>query len=194
MDQGKRGPPGIKKQPQAKRQKFFTPTVQEIVADSLTPLANQYWAPGKENLKAFNPKIVDDIYKNELADKPLINDRVMLLELSSYLENFLWKNFDDDKASFAHVMSIILLVNEKFRQNLLNVWATFHEREAMFLPFLKRVWTLKSDNKLSMAENSAYLLFIIHAFQSLEDPVVRASCLRYPPSPRDPFPRTRRGP
>lgn len=34
-----------------------------------------------------------------------------LLEISGYLENYLWKYFDDTKASFAHVMSIIILVS-----------------------------------------------------------------------------------
>uniref|UniRef100_A0A7N2KPZ4 RNA helicase aquarius N-terminal domain-containing protein n=1 Tax=Quercus lobata TaxID=97700 RepID=A0A7N2KPZ4_QUELO len=37
----------------------------------------------------------------------------MILEVSQYLENYLWPNFDPDAASFEHVMSMILMVNEK---------------------------------------------------------------------------------
>lgn len=179
MESGKRAPPGIKGPPgNVKRQKHMVPTVQEIVQDSLTPVANAYWATGAEDLKPYNADIIDDIYKNELADKPLVNDRVMLLELSGYLENYLWPNFDDKTATFAHVLSIVMLVNEKFRQSLLDVWSTFHQNEEKFQPFLKRVWSLKGQNDMSLLEKTAHLQFVIHAFQSLEDPIVRASCLR----------------
>lgn len=39
--------------------------------------------------------------------------RVMILEVSQYLENYLWPNFDPETATFEHVMSMILMVNEK---------------------------------------------------------------------------------
>lgn len=39
--------------------------------------------------------------------------RVMILEVSQYLENYLWPNFDPEASSFEHVMSMILMVNEK---------------------------------------------------------------------------------
>lgn len=39
--------------------------------------------------------------------------RVMILEVSQYLENYLWPNFDPETTSFEHVMSMILLTNEK---------------------------------------------------------------------------------
>lgn len=45
--------------------------------------------------------------------KPVPLQRVMILEVSQYLENYLWPNFSPDTASFEHVMSMILMVNEK---------------------------------------------------------------------------------
>lgn len=39
--------------------------------------------------------------------------RVMILEVSQYLENYLWPNFDPEASSFEHVMSMMLMVNEK---------------------------------------------------------------------------------
>jgi hypothetical protein len=69
----------------------------------------------------------------------------------------------------------------------------FHKREEFFIPFFHRVLTLQEDLKkisaaamsdnntpteFSIQERTAYLLFFIHAFQSLEDPVVRKCCLR----------------
>lgn len=40
-------------------------------------------------------------------------------------DSYLWKNFDPETASHAHIMSILLLVNEKFRQEV-PVWGTFY--------------------------------------------------------------------
>lgn len=45
--------------------------------------------------------------------KPVPLQRVMILEVSQYLENYLLPNFSPDTASFEHVMSMILMVNEK---------------------------------------------------------------------------------
>ena len=89
----------------------------------MTPLANAYWAPASLVKKAYNAEIVEDVYKTELKPNHKAgNDRIVLLELTSYLENYLWKYFDPKKATFAHIMSLIMLINEKFRQNLLNIW------------------------------------------------------------------------
>lgn len=45
--------------------------------------------------------------------KPVPLQRVMVLEVSQYLENYLWPNFDPETATFEHVMSMILMINEK---------------------------------------------------------------------------------
>lgn len=46
--------------------------------------------------------------------------RIMVLEFSQYLENFLWPNYKPG-ASVAHIMSIVIMVNEKFRERV-QVW------------------------------------------------------------------------
>jgi len=43
--------------------------------------------------------------------------RVMLLEFSQYLENYLWPNYSTD-ATDAHVLSVVVMVNEKFRERV----------------------------------------------------------------------------
>ncbi|KAL5203408.1 hypothetical protein ABZP36_014360 [Zizania latifolia] len=68
----------------------------------------------------------------------------MILEVSQYLENYLWPNFDSDSASFEHVMSMILMVNEKFRENVA-AWTCFHDRKDAFDGFLWRVLKLKEE-------------------------------------------------
>ncbi|CAM6097670.1 unnamed protein product [Calypogeia fissa] len=94
-------------------------TLTEIQRDKLTRIAEANWSVGR-NVGAkpvFNAGLVEEIYQSELTvekgNKTVPLQRVMVLEISQYLENYLWPNFDPDTASFAHVMSIILMVNEK---------------------------------------------------------------------------------
>lgn len=169
-------PPGVAHP--AKKLRTFLPTVKDIISDNLTPIANAFWAPGNKDLKPFNPEIIDEIYEKELQNAPQVNDRIILLELSSYLENYLWKNFDPERATHSHVMSIICLVNEKFRQNFLNIWDTFHTREKVFPEFFKKALELPGKQAFTLQEKLNYTVFLIHSFQSLEDPVVRNCTLR----------------
>ncbi|KAM7263832.1 hypothetical protein ACFE04_001515 [Oxalis oulophora] len=99
------------------------------------------------------------IYATELSSlkngrKPVPLQRVMILEVSQYLEKYLWPNFDRQTASFEHVMSMILMVNEK------------------------RVIRLKQGRELTISEKTNYFVFMINAFQSLEDEVVSKTVLR----------------
>lgn len=96
-------------------------TLSEIQRDQLTMIAAANWSrvgDAKEKKPAFDPELVKRIYETELRVKegqrktvPL--QRVMILEVSQYLENYLFPNFDAETATFEHVMSMILMVNEK---------------------------------------------------------------------------------
>lgn len=97
-----------------------TITVSEIQRDRLTKIAEANWLKSGEKKKDFDPELVLKIYETELLvkegqgnNKPVPLQRVMILEVSQYLENYLWPNFDPVSASFEHVMSIIIMVNEK---------------------------------------------------------------------------------
>jgi intron-binding protein aquarius len=58
--------------------------------------------------------------------------RIMMLEFSQYLENFLWPNFDGTaEPSLAMVMSLVVIVNEKFRERV-PAWAAFQYRPDHF--------------------------------------------------------------
>ena len=41
-----------------------------------------------------------------------------MLEFSQYLENYLWPNYKTNESSFAHMMSIVCMLNEKFRERV----------------------------------------------------------------------------
>lgn len=86
----------------------------QIAADKLTKVAEDNWSAGAKRRKvAFNPDVVKSVYDVELhgnRETPPRLKRVMLLEISQYLESYLWPFFDPETASFQHVMSIICMV------------------------------------------------------------------------------------
>ncbi|XP_040992399.1 RNA helicase aquarius [Juglans microcarpa x Juglans regia] len=161
-----------------------TITLSEIQRDRLTKIAAANWSKaggGSKPDKQFDPELVKEIYETELlvksGRKPVPLQRVMILEVSQYLENYLWPNFDPETATFEHVMSMIIMVNEKFRENVA-AWVCFYDRKDVFKGFLERVLRLKEGRELSIAEKTNYLVFMINAFQSLEDEVVSETVLR----------------
>ncbi|XP_062173985.1 uncharacterized protein LOC133879426 [Alnus glutinosa] len=160
-----------------------TITLLEIQRDRLTKIAEENWsrAGGAKPEKPFEPELVKEIYETELVvkggRKPVPLQRVMILEVSQYLENYLWPNFDPETATFEHVMSMIIMVNEKFRENVA-AWVCFYDRKELFKAFLERVLRLKEGRELSIAEKTNYLVFMINAFQSLEDEVVSETVLK----------------
>lgn len=56
----------------------------------------------------------------------------MVLEFSQYLEKYLWPNYKPD-SSIAHIMSIVIMVNEKFRERV-QVWQVRPVFFASFYP------------------------------------------------------------
>lgn len=164
-------------------------TLSEIQRDRLTRIAAAHWGPSPSD-PDFKPELVKDIYHTELlvagrGRKTVPLHRVMILEVSQYLENYLWPNFHPDSATFEHVMSIILMLNEKvsyclllsssallvpnrphsfalsseqFRENVA-AWACFRHRNDAFKGFLSRVLRLK--------EEVCLLLFFSSSFFSL---------------------------
>lgn len=106
-----------------------TITLSEIQRDRLTKIAVENWSIATgvtKPEKLFDPELVKEIYKTELlvkgGRKPVPLQRVMILEVSQYLENYLWPNFDPEMATFEHVMSMIIMVNEKVSFSVLFVF------------------------------------------------------------------------
>ena len=88
--------------------------IMQIAGDSLTKVADENWSAAAQlrgQLPAFNPTLVEEIYKRELngnSKLPPKLKRVMLLEISQYLENYLWPHFDAETAGDAHILSILV--------------------------------------------------------------------------------------
>lgn len=87
----------------------------------------------------FDPEVVEDIYMVDIRGSKYVMvcyfvvvffklnvifsfaiRRIMILEFSQYLENYLWPNYKPG-ASHSHIMSIVVMLNEKFREHV-QVW------------------------------------------------------------------------
>ena len=121
---------------------MFTNRICFIFTDRLTKFANDYWSPqtAKKHLD-YSADVIEDIYKADLNTKAESNIRkVTMLEFSQYLENYLWVHFSEN-ASKAHVMSIVYMVNEKFRERV-PAWVPFQKKPENFPILFKKVMKL----------------------------------------------------
>ncbi|CAB3259461.1 unnamed protein product, partial [Arctia plantaginis] len=151
--------------------KIPLPTLSQINADRITQLANQYWSPQtKESHLPYDASIVESIYQAEILGSNFSVRRIMMLEFSQYLENFLWPHYETDEATHAHMMSIIVMINEKFRERV-PAWQAFLKKPDQFPGFFEQVLraSVAEDNKSNnMREQTALLLFLNHCFGSME--------------------------
>ena len=146
---------------------------RDFDTDALMAMAAENWT-GKG--KAFDAAVVQKVYNEQLKPSNYALSRIMCLEYSQYLEKYLWPNFDAASASDAHVLSLVLMVNEKFREQVMS-WEPFGKRADVFPTFVNSVLEVHQKASTSHRERSMIVLFLIHAFQSLENPMVRAVVL-----------------
>lgn len=148
-------------------------TVEQIQEDRLTQLANEFWTDSalKEG-KPFNPQIVEDIYHKELIGTDFSTKRIMMLEFSRYMENYLWSHFSE-KASVSHILSIVVIVNEKFRERV-PAWEVFKQAPNQFGTLFTRTLHLLLDQEgVTLREQAILLIFLNHCFNSLEVDLIR---------------------
>ena len=137
-------------------------TLRELQADRLTAVADANWRlPEGAPRPALDNKLVEKIYAEELGsgERAPSVQRVSVLEISQvcfarlvhrmgcgslmpprsqYLELYLWPHFDA-KASVSHVLSVLLMVNEKFREGVAG-WKCFTDTEKFALLFKRCAW------------------------------------------------------
>ncbi|XP_023721856.1 RNA helicase aquarius [Cryptotermes secundus] len=160
---------------QSMKSKGPAPTVDQINADRITQLANRYWAPYTiENHLPFDDRVVEDIYTKEIRGSNFSIRRIMMLEFSQYLENYLWPNYLTSKSSHAHMMSIVIMVNEKFRERV-PAWQPFRKLQEHFPGFFQQMLEacLMDEPNCSLREQTALLVFLNHCFNSMEVDLIR---------------------
>ncbi|KAK7100268.1 RNA helicase aquarius-like [Littorina saxatilis] len=153
-------------------------TVEQIQEDRLTQLANEFWSdPALRQNKPFNSQIVEDVYQKEMIGTDFSTKRLMMLEFSRYLENYLWPHFSE-KVSVSHVMQIVAIVNEKFRERV-PAWDVFKQSSAKFATLFHRVLELVLERGgPTLREQTVLLVFLNHLFNSLEVDLIRGHIQR----------------
>ncbi|KAK6179554.1 hypothetical protein SNE40_011884 [Patella caerulea] len=160
-------------QPQTEKKRGAL-TVEQIQSDKITQLAQEFWSTEAiKNGAAFNPGIIEEIYKEEIIKTNFSSKRIMMLEFSRFLENYLWKNYDPNKSTLAHIMSIAVIVNEKVREHV-PAWEAFTNKPLHFPAFIHKVLDLSlAESGPSLKEQTNLLVFIVHCFNSLEVDLIR---------------------
>lgn len=108
-------------QPARRGAAHHAPSVQNIVADPLTLTSLEYWAQGAQQKKPFDPAVVENIFKKELDTNKLDLSRVMLLELSFYLEKYPFKSPGNPHRIIFPALSTFLIFPPKVVSPLLSL-------------------------------------------------------------------------
>ena len=92
------------------------------------------------------------------------------------MENYLWPNFSPVSSSKAHILSIVMMINEKFRERV-PAWAPFQRSPEHFQSFFHRIMELSlldpENNEIKLKEQTSLLVFLDHCFTSMEVDLVR---------------------
>ncbi|KAK6023673.1 hypothetical protein OSTOST_10532 [Ostertagia ostertagi] len=147
-------------------------TVDALRKETITEVASKFWAPFSKTHAPYSAPLVDTIYQHEMIDTHFNPRKIIMLEFSQYLECYLWPNYTE-QASIPHVMSIVVMLNEKFRERI-DAWQCFVKKPEHFPGFIHRVLELSLDeNSRSNAEQCAIITFLVNSFNSVEVDIVR---------------------
>lgn len=156
------------------------------MAVSYFQLASQYWAPDtKQDHLPYSAQVIEKIYSDEIATGNAGHSarRINMLEFSQYLEQYLWPHYQRETATHAHLMSIVIMANEKFRERV-EVWTVFEKLPEQYPSFFRHVLEscLPADGgkeaKSSLRERTALLMFLNHCFNSMEIELCREQAKR----------------
>ncbi|XP_037949503.1 RNA helicase aquarius [Teleopsis dalmanni] len=169
---------------QSTKQKIATVTVSQISSDVIWQLASKYWSPEtKGKHLPYDAKIIENIYTQEILAQNQASRRIMMLEFSQYLEEYLWPNYVREKATHAHLMSIVAMVNEKSRERV-EVWPFFESLPEQYPEFFRHVLETclpeggRNKQQPSMREQTALIVFLNQCFNSMEIELCREQAKR----------------
>ena len=120
--------------------------------------------------------MVVDVFKKEILKGG--SARLQLLDVSGYLECYLWEFFEKG-VSFEHITSIVLIVNEKYKNGL-----TALDELSKDTVKCQTLYETIVDLHLTKSIPTDYLmeqycLFLINSFRGMENPTLRQCALRY---------------
>ncbi|KAL5356234.1 hypothetical protein BJX96DRAFT_186187 [Aspergillus floccosus] len=150
------------------------PTVEDFREDSAwVQLAKTHWL---ETSKVR--KVKQDVIKKDLWDALEAENfsfrSLLTLENLNILEKFLWPTYTEDASNY-HVLLIALIVSVKHREHL-PIWDIFSDRPDDFANLFHRILSMSIDQSLATSSRLSIVSFIISAFQSLENVLIRKEC------------------
>ncbi|OAP55227.1 hypothetical protein AYL99_10927 [Fonsecaea erecta] len=137
-------------------------------------LAKKYWWDRDNAPTKVKPEVIKSAIWDPLEQDSFAFHSLATLENYQILERFLWPTFSSDSSNH-HVLLIAVFFNVKQRARL-HDWFLFTSRPAEFSNLLRRVLSLNLDSSLSAFSRLSLLHFVLGAFQSLENDLVRKEC------------------
>ncbi|OJJ95874.1 hypothetical protein ASPACDRAFT_47224 [Aspergillus aculeatus ATCC 16872] len=136
-------------------------------------LAKSHWLEGSKTRK-----VKQDVIKKEIWD-PLEAEKfafrsLLTLENLNILEKYLWPTYTEDASNY-HVLLLVLIVSVKQREHL-PIWEVFSDRPDDFSNLFHRILSMSIDPSLDASPRLSIISFIISAFQSVENTLIRKEC------------------
>ncbi|OJJ46372.1 hypothetical protein ASPZODRAFT_132454 [Penicilliopsis zonata CBS 506.65] len=152
------------------------PTVEDFQEDShWVKLAQSHWLQtSKKKARKVKPEVVKKEVWDRLEEEGFSLRSLLTLENLSILEKFLWPGYTED-ASNHHILLIALVVSIKQREHL-PIWDIFADRPDDFSNLFHRVLSMSIDNSLPTSSRLSIISFLVSAFQSLENTLIRKEC------------------
>ncbi|GJJ70103.1 intron-binding protein aquarius [Entomortierella parvispora] len=154
----------------------YRPTVKDMQNDSVAEYTD-LWSGDRE--PEFDAAIVNRVFQDELLKNDFSVQKLTLLEVGQYLEKYLWRHYEPDRSSTTYILSIVLMVNEKFRSRV-PAWGAFEDSPEHFPAFFEAVLRLcvQDSEEVDLGMKRYLLVFMINCFQSLENVLIRSECMR----------------
>ncbi|KAJ5309076.1 hypothetical protein N7508_004455 [Penicillium antarcticum] len=149
------------------------PTVVDFRDDSpWVQLAKAHWSNVK--VRKAKPDVIKKQLYDPLETEAFSSRTLLILENLNVLEKYLWPTYTED-ASNHHVLLIALIVSVKHREHL-PIWDIFSDRADDFSNLFHRILSMSIDHSLPIRSRLAIISFVISAFQSLENVLIRKEC------------------
>ncbi|KAJ4378064.1 hypothetical protein N0V83_000894 [Neocucurbitaria cava] len=150
------------------------PTVADLHGENhFAQVARKHWLTTKKT-----PKVRPEVVKKELWDELEAVDfaysSLLILENLQLLERYLWPGFTEDASNYHHLL-LALMVNVKKRENLPS-WEHLAGKPAEFSSFFRRILSMTVDPSQPTKIRTQLISFVIGAFQSIDNGLVRKEC------------------
>jgi intron-binding protein aquarius len=137
-------------------------------------LAEKTWLKPSSKARKVRPEVVKQEIWDTLESQSFDFRSLLVLENLQLLEKYLWPGYGEESSNY-HVLLIALMVTVKRREGLA-VWTIFTENPESFSSFFKRVLSMSVDRSQPIVLRNHILDFLIAAFQSLDNGLVRKEC------------------